>query len=231
MEIPSKGFLYAASVEKKFLTGAIYSATSLKDYYPKAHVTLFTHKEWVTDDLYNTFDHIVTEDVPNNARAKLWALSRTPYKHTVYLDSDTEILHEDISTIFDYHTKGIDLMITKIRPYSGKISEFPGGNLTDHCGMFMYRSNKRTIEFMNQWYQLWLKQSTREWNWDTELYPEELRSWDQWTYWWLQNQTKYSIKRAYLQDDARWNFINTYKEDETDKPIVVYHHTLPKDMI
>ena len=117
-------------------------------------------------------------------------------------------------------------MITKIRPYSGKISEFPGGNLTDHCGMFVYKKNDKTIQFMEEWYARYLRQESGEWQWDTNLYPEELRPWDQWTYWWLQNKTNYSIKREFLDDDARWNFINTYREDETDKPIVVYHHTI-----
>jgi len=226
MEKANKGFLYVATVNKKFLAGAIYSAISLKDYYPEAHITLFTDKRWVTDDLYDIFDNVVYEDVPDNIRAKLWALSKTPYKNTVYLDSDTEIQHEDIHLLFDQYKNNADIMITEIRPYSGKISSFPGGNLTDHCGMFMYKKNKRTMAFMKEWYDLYLKQASGEWQWDTALYPEELRPWDQWTYWWLQNKTDFKIKREFLDDDARWNFINTYREDETDKPIVVYHHTI-----
>ena len=83
---------------------------------------------------------------------------------------------------------------------------------------------------MNQWWELYQKQTSGEWKWDTSLYPEELRPWDQWAYWWLQNQTKYAIIREWFPDDARWNWINGYKSSETDKDIVIYHHTLKKDM-
>ena len=134
------------------------------------------------------------EDVPNNKRAKLWALSRTPYDTTVYLDADTEIQHEDICLLFDQFKNDADIMLTKIRPYAAKISEFPGGSLTDHCGVFVYKKNDKTIQFMEEWYDRYLKQDSGEWQWDTNLYPEELRPWDQWTYWWLQNKTNYNIK-------------------------------------
>jgi hypothetical protein len=223
---PNNGFIYVASLNKKFLSGATYSAISLKEYYPDAHITLFTIKEWVTDDLYEIFDNVIFEDVPNNKRAKLWALSRTPYDTTVYLDADTEIQHEDICLLFDQFKNDADIMLTKIRGYGTKISEFPGGSLTDHCGVFVYKKNDKTIRFMEEWYDRYLKQESGEWQWDTNLYPEELRPWDQWTYWWLQNKTNYTIKREFLDDDVRWNFVNTYREDETDKPIVVYHHTI-----
>ena len=226
---PNNGFIYAASVHKQFLQGAIYSAISLKDNYPEAHITLYTIKEWITDDLYEVFDNIVYVDVPNHKRTKLWALSRTPYDNTVYLDADTEIQHEDIRLIFDQYKNDADIMITKIRGYGTKISEFPGGSLTDHCGMFLYKKNNKTIRFMKEWYDLYLKQDKFEWTWDTDLYPELLRPWDQWTYWWLQNKTDYKIKREFLDDDVRWNFVRTYKRDETDKPIVVYHHTIKVD--
>ena len=223
---PDNGFLYVASVYKRFLSGAKYSALSLRDNYPEAHITLFTIKEWVTDDLYDIFDTVVFEDVPNHKRTKLWALSRTPYKNTVYLDSDTEVQHKDIKLLFDNYKNNADIMLTKIRGYGTKISEFPGGSLTDHCGMFMYKKNKKTMAFMKEWYDLYLKQERGEWLWDTDLYPEELRPWDQWTYWWLQNKTNLKIKREFLDDDVRWNFLNTYRKDETDKPIVVHHYTL-----
>lgn len=99
--------------------------------------------------------------------------------------------------------------------------------MVDHCGMFMYRKTPKVIKFMEQWWDLNQKQKTGEWRWDTKLYPEELRKWDQWAYWWLQNKTDYSITREYLPDDARWNFVNGYRQEELNgKPLVVYHHTV-----
>ena len=49
----NNGFLYVASKDKIFLTAARYSVTSLKDYWPESHVTLFTHEDWVKEEDYD----------------------------------------------------------------------------------------------------------------------------------------------------------------------------------
>lgn len=223
----NNGFIIVASVEKKFLISAKYCAETLKEYYPSAKVTLFTESDWVSEDLYDIFDDVIGE-APNHIRAKLWALSKTPYDLTVYLDADCEIMSEDIKNIFEQIDDETDILLTKIRPYHGKIVYFPGGKLTDHCGLFLYRKNEKTIKFMEEWWKLYQKQISGIWNWDTNLYPEELRPWDQWTYWWLQNKTDFKINRKYFNDDARWNFVNGYKKTETEKDIIIYHHTVRK---
>ena len=133
------------------------SATSLKDYWPEAHATLYIPTEWYDPSLEDIFDNVVT-GAPDHKRAKLWALDKSPYDLTVYLDADVEIVHEDISLIFDQMTDTADIMLTKIRGYNGKISVFPGGELVDHCGMFMYRNTDKVKEFMNQWWELYQKQ-------------------------------------------------------------------------
>lgn len=219
------GFIYAATVKKQFLYSALMSAMTLKDHWPEANITLFTHEEWVDSQVEDTFDTIITNDVPHHHRAKLWALDKTPYDLTVYLDADTEILSSDISTIFDQMTNA-DILMTKIRKYAGAFVDFPGGKLVDHCGMFMYRNTPHVMKFMSQWWKLYQKQVDGSWQWDTSLYPEDLRPWDQWAFWWLMNKTDYKLNREYFKDDARWNFVNTYHKDETDKDIIVYHHTL-----
>jgi len=82
---------------------------------------------------------------------------------------------------------------------------------------------------MEQWWELWQKQKSGEWQWDTTLYPdEELRPWDQWSYWWLMNKTDHAVDRGYFpQPDSRWNFVHRYKAEECPKDkIVIYHHTI-----
>lgn len=221
----NNGFIYVASVNPRFLTAAIHSAMSLREYYPKANITLFTEDGWIEPQLSDTFDTVIG-GMPHNARAKLYALSRSPYKLTLYLDADTEIMSSEIATVFDHAPRKTGIVLTRIRPYNGKISKFPGGNLTDHCGLFLYDNSNWTISFMKQWWLLYQKQKSGEWKWDTKLYPEELRTWDQWTYWWLQNKTDWAIPVTYFPDDARWNFINGYRDNETDKEIIIYHHTI-----
>lgn len=221
----NNGFIIVATLDKKFLNSATYCADSLKEYFPEAKITLFTQDDWISDHLYMSFDSVIG-GAPKHKRAKLWALDKTPYDITVYLDADMEIMSSEIKTIFDQIDDNTDLLITKIRGYNGKISKFPGGELTDHCGFFMYKKNEKTIKFMKEWWDLYQKQDSGEWKWDTKLYPEELRPWDQWSFWWLQNKTNYKIKIDYFKDDARWNFVNGYRYSETDKEIIIYHHTV-----
>jgi hypothetical protein len=224
------GFLFVASLDKKYLKSAIYSAESLRDFYPDAKIALFTHEEWLTDlDLTDLFDFIYTKDVPEHKRAKLWALDKTPFEITAYIDADMEFMHKDVQTIFDQLPEDKDILLTKIRPYAGAFvyfDETKTEGLEDHCGLFLYRKTDKTMAFMKEWWELYVKQNNGEWNWDTTKYPDALRPWDQWTYWWLMNKTDFAVKRGYFEDDARWNFVNVYKASETDKPIIIYHHTI-----
>lgn len=226
------GFILVASVNKKFLHSAIYSAETLKDYYPDAHVTLYTIDEWVDGNIdLSVFDNVVTEGVPNHKRAKLWALDKTPYEITAYIDADMEFMHEDVVTIWDQLPDDYDIALTKIRDYSGALVYFNKdkpelGRLEDHCGFFIYRNTPKVLNFMSEWWELFRKQDAFEWKWDTSIYPEGLRSWDQWSYWWLQNKTEHKIDRWYIEDDARWNFVKNYRSSETDKPIIIFHHTV-----
>ena len=226
----NNGFLYVASLHKKFIKAARYSASSLKDFWPESNITLFTEESFVDSSDYKLFDSIVTKDVPSHVRTKLWALDKTPYDLTCYIDCDTFIESYDIQNIFNQHDISSDITITKARDYAASIkAKFKGGHLTDHCGLFLYNNKEHTLEFMRQWWLLYNKQQSREWKWDTDLYPEYLRPWDMWTYWWLQNKTKYKIKRAYFpHPDARWNFVYIYKKNELDnKEVVVMHRPVP----
>ena len=229
----NNGFLYVASINKAFLIAARYSAQSLKDYWPECKITLCTIEGWPEENDYNIFDNIITKDVPNHVRTKLWALTKTPYDLTCYIDCDTYVTHEDVKFIFDQHDLNYDITITKARNYAASIkSSFKGGELEDHCGLFIYNKKKHTLEFMKQWWILYKAQRDKSWIWDTELYPEYLRPWDMWTYWWLQNKTEYKIKRNYFPyPDARWNFVCVYKEEELDgQPAVIMHRPIPRSL-
>ena len=45
----NNGFIYVASKYEEFIQAARFSATSLKDYWHDANITLFTHKEWLQE--------------------------------------------------------------------------------------------------------------------------------------------------------------------------------------
>ena len=227
----SNGFVYVASKHEEFINAARFSANSLKDFWPESNITLFTHEEWVKEDDNLIFNNIVTEDVPYHKRAKLWALDKTPYDLTCYIDSDTYIVNSEIKKIFKQHDIDSDISLTRARRYAAAIKcKFKGGELTDHCGLFIYNNKPHTMNFMKQWWLLYCEQDEKKWIWNTDLYPEYLRPWDMWTYWWLQNMTEHKIKRSYFSHpDAKWNFVYIYKEKELDghEPIII-HQPVPR---
>ena len=230
----NNGFLYVASLDERYLTAAKYSASSLRDYWPDANITLFTHSKWIKESDNILFNNIVTENVPQHKRAKLWALSKTPYDLTCYMDVDTWVEHDDIKDIFKQHKKSSDITITRARAYAAAIdSKFNGNELEDHCGLFIYNDKSRTLNFMKNWWKLFNKQIQGKWQWDTRKYPEYFRQFDMWTYWWLQNKTDLKIKRSFFsKPDAIWNFVYTYKDEETEgKDIIIYHQPVPRSEI
>ena len=221
------GYLYVASKHAKYLTSAMYSAETLRDYYPEAQIAIVTEPSLYNEDLIDVFDKVIVGP-EGNSRLKLWGLSHSPWKNTLYIDADCTIHHPDIANVFDLLGDN-DIMLSKIRSYAGAFVHFPGGELSDHCGVILYNNKKHTIRFMSDWWQLWLKQESGEWKWDTDLYPDkELRPWDQWSFWWLINKHNYGLKKEYFPEpDARWNFVSTYKPEECPREdVVIYHHTI-----
>lgn len=222
------GFLIVASQTPEYVQIANFCANSIKDYYPTAHITLFTTTTLVSYVDTTAFDNVISEDVPDHVRTKLYALSKTPYTNlTVYVDADMECMHSDISTIWNEIPEDVDILITKIRPYNGKISKWKDGELTHHCGFFVYRNNPSTIEFMERWWVDYRTQKATPWPYDPNIRPAELRPWDQFTFWKLLHDDKFDINVKFFNDDARWNFVNGYKTSETSSPIIFWHHTIP----
>ena len=94
------GFIYVASKNSLYYGFAIQACKSLKQAYPLANVTLFTHAGFVTDDA-DIFDNIVT-GIPVHERAKMWAMARSPY-----------------DTVADFRYAYIDKEMTIVPPLNG----------------------------------------------------------------------------------------------------------------
>ncbi|MDB4351123.1 hypothetical protein OAA34_00250 [bacterium] len=226
----NNGYLYVATVKKAYYDAAVSSARSLLDFYPEAKITLFTHDEWVDDEAREIFEHIFTDDVPVHIRAKLWALSKSPYDLTLYLDCDTLIEHEDISEVFDMLGDN-DILFTRNRSYNSKITKLADGQeMIYHCGLFLYRTST-TKQLMDSWYDWYLEQRTP--SWDPTPYPEEVRPWDTFTMWNLLTNGNFDVKVGeFPSPDARWNYVIGYRDDElqgTER--VVFHYTIPKELV
>lgn len=222
------GFLIVASVLEEYVKSANMCGNSIKDHYPGAHVTLFVPKELEKFVDRDAFDLIITEGVPDHVRSKLYALSKTPYSNlTVYVDADMECMHENVSTIWDEIKDHQDMLITKIRPYNGKISKWKNGEFTMHGGFFMYKNRPHVIEFMRRWFEDYKIQREQPWPYQEDEYPRDLRQWDQFTLWKLLNLDKLPINIEFFEDDAKWNFVNGYYPRETSSDIIFWHHTIP----
>lgn len=228
----TKGFLIVASKQKGFYRHSKYLAESIRDFWPEANITFFTHEEWVQPEDYTLFDKIITEGIPDHIRAKLWALNKTPYDVTAYLDADMICEHEDIKNIFDELPEELDLVFTKNRPYNAKLTKLSATEeMTCHCGFFIYRKTPAVMDLMGAWWTEYLAQ--RKPDYDIAHYPKSAVQWDTFTMWKLLTYGGHDVKWGYIKEpDARWNFINGYHFEELQgTDIVLYHHTIPKDQL
>ena len=227
--IPDNGFLIVASLVEEYVRSASFCAGSIKDNYPEAHITLVVPPKLRHFADETCFDLIISdEDVPDDGRTKLYGLSRTPYKNlTVYVDADMECWHPDVATVWDQMPEDADMLITRIRPYNGKIHKWPTGEMLYHGGFFIYRNTPFMINFMKQWYTDYRKQKNEPWPYPDHEIPIDLRPWDQFTLWKMMNIDKLPINVQVFKDDARWNFVNGYYPTETKSPIIFWHHTIP----
>lgn len=228
----TKGFVIVASINIAYFKYARLLAESIRDFWPEANITMFTHPSWVKESDRKLFDNIITEGMPSHIRAKLWALDKTPYDITCYLDCDMVCQHEDIKNVFDLLPKDKDIVFTKNRPYNAALTKLSEDEeMTCHCGFFVYRKTPAVMDLMGAWYTEFLEQ--RKPDYDHQHYPVEALQWDTFTMWRLLTYGEHDLTWGYIEEpDARWNFINGYKFDELQgTDIVLYHFTIPKEQL
>ncbi|MGD1716609.1 hypothetical protein [Dapis sp. BLCC M172] len=90
----SKGVIYIVTGEK-YINEALISAASLKDKMPNLPITLFSSEE-VNSELFNEVILIKNPQSEYGIIGKINQvryISQTPYKETLFLDTDTYICH------------------------------------------------------------------------------------------------------------------------------------------
>ena len=232
-----QGIIITATQEKKFYDCAIANVNSILEYMPSAKVTLFTSKELFNPIHSSFFDNVVL-DTPDEVRAKIWAMTNSPYELTLYLDADMLVCHSDFNSVFDQIDQE-DMLWTKItkeREYAyntkdGSNITFPGGQIEIFGGVCLYKSSAQS--FMSDWYELDKKMREKKW-WpsDVEKYPTKFAKWDQFSLWWLTNQEwdNYQyLSYDFFKDDFRWNWLYSYSsqkegEDLPGKQKIIMHH-------
>lgn len=245
-----------ATLSKPFYEAAIMAAESLIDEVPDAKITLFTHSDWIRDKDRKLFDKIV-DPVPVHCRTKLWALPRTPYDQTIYLDVDIFVLSNEIEEVWD-HLGDHDVVMSENRPYNAKVVYFshdeqegpgmPGRELQHHkpehmqlykegkahkfqwhCGMFAWNKNERTQKLWHEWLKWYKIHTVKK---DTRPFPSELEYWDTFAFWRaLYENPDLGVNIKRMPNDAKYNFVTGYKETElrpgTEKAVL--HYTIDSD--
>lgn len=232
MSEPTKGYVIVASRREVFYVFAMNLMESILEFYPDAKFCLVTEERFL-DGREKMADKVIFCN--DHKRAKLWGMAQSPYDITFYIDADTECEHGDIEHVFD-ELGDYDVLFTGLpeeRSYCYAQLKFPGGQFYLCGAVCLYdMRNPLVKEFMQDWYDLTVKQYAGTWwptkedgTWDEDLYPRSLARWDQFTLWWLtQKEPKYKdLKVGVFEDDARWNYFSRYKYDHNIKPVVLRH--------
>lgn len=232
----TKGYVIVASNKINFYRYAINLAESILDYYEDAKITLFC-EEWMFEEQHrNLFDSVVF--CGGHYREKLNGMAQSPYDLTMYLDADMECEHEDIQHVFDELGEH-DVMFSALTDdrnyvYAERDFDTPEGKakFTLCGGVCLYDMSKPIVrEFMKDWWELTRRQMDHKW-WP-KGYSESLRSWDQFSLWWLtEKDPKYKeLNIGIFEDDLRWNYYNAlnWAITKSEKPVVIRHYSCGLD--
>lgn len=234
----NNGFLIVASRTKSFYYSAINLIESIKDYYPEAQTCLVVD-ERLTDSRISVSDQVIFTERPNDYRAKLWGMAKTPFDTTLYVDADMECSHEDVATAFDLLGNN-DMMFTALderRDPCFKNRHFPAGSFEYNGGVCLYNSSKQRVrDFMHRWWILYTQQKHDKWwpidpetgKWDLVSYGDrnDNKWWDQFTLWYLLNKDEEwsDIKVDTIPGDHRWNtYTNFGYVGLMDDPIFIHY--------
>lgn len=189
-----KGFIYVASRTVTYYELAVQACQSMKDYFPNAHVTLFTHRKFL-DGQEKIFDNVVV-DIPVYYRTKMWAMARTPYEKTIYIDADSVVMHKDIRTMHDF-LDDCDMFFCPVELYTpgnpdlrymDRAWTIPPKYHGAICG---YNKSDLTIDFHQTWYDEYIKQACDS-GWPYEKNHHSIwKNFDMFTLWRLTNSDRF----------------------------------------
>jgi hypothetical protein len=181
-----RGFIYVASRDRLYYELALLSAQSLRDYFPEAHLTLFTHERFVDERAAKMFDNVIV-DIPVHYRAKMWCMARTPYQKTIYNDADSIIKHRDIKKMHDFLDEcdmffGTCLLYTVGNPKWGYMDHAQTEQPKYHGSLCGYNKSDLTLDFMQTWFDKYLEQLNNPWPYGKN-HPKEWQIFDMFTLW------------------------------------------------
>jgi len=222
-----KGFVYVASLIPSYYEFSLLSAQSLRDHYPEANITLFTHQDFVDGRAERLFDEIRV-GIPHSRRAKMWCMARTPYDVTLYNDVDSLVRRSKIKKVFD-QIKNYDMAFGSNLDYTVADPELVYADtnhehkIIHHGSLCLYHKSDLNLEFHQTWYDEYIKQLSAPWEYDWA--DPVWKKYDMHTLWRLMsnNESRFDryqkIKIKLLE--RHWN--NTFidrKQDLNEPPII-----------
>lgn len=146
------GIVYIAT-SNEFVEEAEISARSVKSAMPGIPITLITD----IDTSKNVFDTILFIEEPRHDFGdKVYNLERTPYKKTIFLDTDTYVTETicDLYTVldqFDIAVANNQQNYASERVNYGPINELPESFPERNTGVIAYKSSSVMDTFFNLW--------------------------------------------------------------------------------
>jgi hypothetical protein len=155
------GIVYVASRKPAFLCEATLAAESVKNLMTGMSITLFTDMPCRIGTTGQPFDQIVFADswclrVHNNTMAsrgqglltKITGLARSPYRKTLFLDTDTRVLSSDVEQVFEFLDEN-SLAMVPCTPGNSQTCKLFGPMF--NTGVMAYRKDGHTERLFREW--------------------------------------------------------------------------------
>ena len=212
----SEGFLYIV-VGKTHSSEALISIKTLSETSLKSIAVITDTPEIFKDQKNINFIYKIRK---NHIRPKVDFINASPFKKTVYIDSDTAIL-EDIDDIFDLINKH-ELVLTfcisrKRKIISDKIREYksiPESFSEVNTGVIGFLKNKNTTRFFNSWRKNFYK------------YSKETNGYDQPSF--RVSLWKHTLNKIYLPHEYNVRSIENIKKTVILRHLFYKNYLKPK---
>jgi len=161
----NKGVLYIA-FNDVFIKECLFSIESFKRYHSDIPVALFTNKNIKNENI-----DILKIITPNHIRSKVDYIMQSPFEKTLYLDSDTVIVHNilDMFEILDRFDIGITHDYARKRKNYCHIKEYsdiPYSFSEVNGGIMSFNNSERTKNFLKLWNQKYYQYKNETNGWD-----------------------------------------------------------------
>jgi hypothetical protein len=150
----TRGITYICSGEE-YVTEAINSAESVKKYGEKtAIITGHQNKDQAKS---GPFDKVITKDMVGDIRDKVYNIEHSPWKKTVFLDTDTLVLG-DISPLFDILDR-VNIAIARSPSRIVTLGDVPDSFPEFNTGVIALNNDDGTVQnFLREWKEEYEKQ-------------------------------------------------------------------------